>query len=127
MEWYHLYIIFGAVAGAIGVGIYFLRKKFKKRMVDQQVLVDQHKVTVTILVLEKRRDKISNASFPKAVVEKVPRIYKIKKIPIVKAKIGSQIVDLMCDEAVFDKLPDKKSVKVELAGIFIAGIKQGKR
>ena len=127
MEWYHLYIILAAIiAIVVGVILYF-RKRFKRKMVEQQSLVDQHKVTTTILVLEKRRDKITNANIPKAVIDQVPKIYKMRKVPIVKAKIGPQIMDLMCDEAVFDKLPDKKSVKVELAGIFIAGIKHGKK
>jgi hypothetical protein len=47
-------------------------------------------------------------------------------VPIVKAKIGPQVMDLLCDEDIFNKLPERKSVNVELAGIFIAGIKQQK-
>jgi hypothetical protein len=31
-------------------------------------------------------------------------------------------MDLLCEEDIFNKLPEKKSVNVELAGIFIAGI-----
>lgn len=127
MEWYHLYIILAVIVAIIVGVIIFLRRKYKKKVEEQQTLVDQHKVTTTILVLEKRRDKITNANLPKAVIDQVPKIYKIRKVPIVKAKIGPQIMDLMCDEAVFDKLPDKKSVRVELAGIFIAGIKPGKK
>lgn len=59
--------------------------------------------------------------------EQIPKVYKLRKVPLVKAKIGSQVMDLLCDEAVFDKLPEKKTVRVDLAGIFIAGIKQGKK
>ncbi len=127
MEWWHLYIILGAVAAGAGVGIYFLRKNVKRKMEDQQSLVNQHKVITPILVLEKRKDKVANANMPKSVKEQIPRIYKIRKVPLVKAKIGAQVMDLLCDEAVFDKLPEKKTVKVELAGIFIAGIKAGKK
>ena len=127
MEWWHLYLIIAGVLIIIGVAFYFLRKKFKTKMADQQSLLDQHKVTTPILVLEKKKDKISNANMPKSVIEQIPKIYKIKKVPIVKAKIGPQVMDLLCDESVFDKLPEKKSVKVELAGIFIAGIKSGKK
>jgi len=127
MEWWHLYIILAIVLAGLGGGFYFVRKKVRKKMNDQQVLVNQHKVTTTILVLEKKRDKVANANMPKSVIEQIPRIYKIRKVPIVKAKIGPQVMDLLCEEEVFDKLPEKKSVKVELAGIFIAGIKTGKR
>ncbi len=31
-------------------------------------------------------------------------MYKIRKVPIVKAKIGPQVMDLLCDEEIFDKL-----------------------
>ena len=96
-------------------------------MDDQQTLVNQHKMPASILVLEKRKDKISNANIPKSVISQIPKMYKIKKVPIVKAKIGPQIMDLLCDEEVFDKLPERKTVRVELAGIFIAGIKPGKK
>lgn len=96
-------------------------------MEDQQELVKHHKQATTILVLEKKKDRLSNANIPKSVIEQIPRIYKLKKVPLVKAKIGPQVMDLICDEDVFDKLPDKKSVRVELAGIFIAGVLAGKK
>lgn len=127
MEWWHLYTILGVVAVGIGAGIYFLRKNVKKKMEDQQSLVNQHKVATSILVLEKRKAKVADANMPNSVKEQIPKVYKLRKVPLVKAKIGPQVMDLLCDEAVFDKLPEKKTVRVELAGIFIAGIKQGKK
>ena len=42
---------------------------------------------------------------------------------IIKAKVGPQITTLMCDKPVYDILPVKKNVKVEMAGIYIVGIK----
>ena len=134
VSWWDLYgtgiiilIIILVVAGAGFIAYRFLKGKIQKKMDDQQVLVDQHKVPATILVLEKRKDKITNANIPKSVMEQVPKVYKIKKVPIVKAKIGAQVMDLLCDEDVFDKLPERKSVRVDLAGIFIAAVKQGKK
>jgi hypothetical protein len=113
---------------AAGVVAYrIIKNKIQKKMDDQQQLVNEHKVTTSILVLEKRKDKIANANIPKSVIEQIPKVYKIKKVPIVKAKIGPQVMDLLCDEDVFDKLPVRKTVRVDLAGIFIAAIKQGKK
>ena len=127
MEWWHLYIILGIVAAAlIGVFIFF-RRKIKRRMDEQQSMVEQHKVSMQILVLEKRKDKVANANIPKNVIAQIPKLYKIRKVPLVKAKVGQQVMDLLCDEAVFDKLPEKKTVQVDLAGIFIAGIRQKKK
>lgn len=124
------YILIALVLALIAGGFFlyrFLKKKLQKRMDDQQEMVNQHKVPASILILEKRRDRIQNANVPKSVIEQVPKIYKLKKMPIVKAKIGPQVMDLLCDEEVFDKLPERKTVRVELAGIFIAAVKQGKK
>lgn len=124
-------ILWILVIVSIGVLLYIgyriLKKKLQKKMDDQQQLVNQHKVPASILVLEKRKDRITNANVPKAVIEQVPKVYRFKKVPIVKAKIGPQVLDLLCDEAIFDKLPERKTVQVELAGIYIAGLKPGKR
>lgn len=128
-EWggYILIVIVLAVVAA-GVVVYrILKNKVKKKMDDQQELVNQHKVPASILVLEKRMDKIANANIPKSVIEQIPKVYKIKKVPIVKAKIGAQVMDLLCDEGVFEKLPERKTVRVDLAGIFIAAVKPGKK
>lgn len=128
-EWggYILIIIVLLLIGA-GVVVYrILKQKVQKKMDDQQHLVNQHKVPASILVLEKRMDKISNANIPKSVIEQIPKVYKIKKVPIVKAKIGPQVMDLLCDEDVYEKLPERKTVRVDLAGIFIAAVKQGKK
>ncbi len=127
MEWYHYYIILGVIIAAIVAAYFVIKKRLSKRVNDQQALVDQHKVTTSILVLEKRKDKVVNTDLPKSVVEQIPKIYRVRKVPIVKAKIGPKVMDLMCDEKVFDKLPEKRSVKVDIAGIYIAGIKPGKK
>ena len=124
MKWWILYIILGVIIAAAVAGWFFLKKKMEQKMSLQKELVDQHKIVTSILVLEKRMDKVDNANIPKTVVAQIPKIYKFRKVPLVKAKIGPQVMDLICDEEIFNKLPERKSVNVELAGIFIAGIKQ---
>jgi hypothetical protein len=128
-EWggYILILIVLVIIAAGVVAYRIIKNKVQRKVDDQQQLVNQHKVPASILVLEKRKDKIANANIPKSVIEQIPKVYKIKKVPIVKAKIGAQVMDLLCDEDVFDKLPVRKMVRVELAGIFIAAIKQGKK
>ncbi len=126
MEWWVLYIILGIVIAVLVAGYIFLKKNMEKKANTQKYMVEQHKVLTSALILEKRMDKINNANIPKSVLGQVPKIYKLKKVPIVKAKIGPQVMDLLCDEDIYDKLPVKKSVRIELAGIFIAGIKGDK-
>ena len=122
MEWWILYIILAIVVGLGVAGYFFFKKKIKQKMETQKELVEQHKMTTTILVLDKRMDHLKNANIPKKVIDQIPKIYKIKKVPIVKAKVGPMVMDLLCEEEIFGKLPEKKSVNVEIAGIFIAGI-----
>lgn len=123
MEWWVLYLILGAIIALLVAGFFIIRKRMQKKMDEQQDLVNQHKVSTPILVLEKRMGKVKDANIPKNVLAQIPKVYKIRKVPIVKAKIGPQVMDLLCDEDLFDKIPEKKTVQAELAGIFIAGIK----
>ena len=107
----------------LGVGIYFLNKWAGKRAAQQQDMVAQHKQTVSIYVIDKKKDKITNANFPKAMIDQMPRMGKLMKMPLVKAKVGPQIMTLLCDADVFKALPVKKTVKVEMAGAYIVGMK----
>jgi len=45
------------------------------------------------------------------------------KVPLVKAKIGPQIMTMICEEATFNVLPVKRTVTVEIAGAYIVGMK----
>ena len=103
--------------------LYFLNKWAGKRMSTQQEMVERHKQTVTIYVIDKKKDKLTNANLPKAMAAQVPRMGRMMKMPLVKAKIGPQIMTLVCDKAVFEALPVKKNVTVELAGAYIVSMK----
>ena len=107
----------------IVVGLYFLNRWAGKRMAQQQDLVAKHKQTATIYIIDKKKDKITNANLPKAVADQVPRMSRMMKMPMVKAKVGKDIMTLMCDNTVFPALPTKKNVTVELAGMYIVGMK----
>jgi hypothetical protein len=117
-----LVIVFIVVA-VIGVGLYFLNKWASKRMVEQQDAVQRNKQAVSLYVIDKKKEKITNAHFPKTVYEQIPKWSRLMKMPLVKAKIGPQIATLMCDGKVFEALPVKKTVMVELAGMYIVGMK----
>jgi hypothetical protein len=116
-------VIIGIVVAAIGVGLYFLNKWASKRMVEQQDAVQRNKQSVSVYIIDKKKEKITNAHFPKAVYEQIPKWSRMMKMPLVKAKIGPQIATLMCDSKVFDALPVKKTIMVELAGMYIVGMK----
>ena len=116
-------ILIAIILGIVVAALYFLNKWAGRRMANQQEMVEKHKQTVTIYVIDKKKDKITNANLPKAMADQVPRMGRIMKMPLVKAKIGPQIMTLVCDNAVFPALPVKKNVTVEIAGAYIVSMK----
>lgn len=123
MDTWKIVLIVAIVIIAVLAGLYFWGRKLQKKYDEQQTLIDQNKQQVQIFVIDKKKDKITNVKLPKQVREQFPKRYKNKKMPIVIAKIGPQITTLLCDEKIYKDLPVKKQVKVELAGLFIVGVK----
>jgi len=119
--WDILFLVF-IIAAVLGVGFYFLNKWASTKMVEQQETMNRVKQMVTIFVIDKKKEKPINSTLPKEVKAKLPKIYRFIKMPLVKAKLGPQIVTLISEQKVFDALPLKKNVRVELAGIYIAGM-----
>ncbi|MCF8020842.1 conserved protein of unknown function [Petrocella atlantisensis] len=127
MEWWQILIIVLAVVAVVLAILYFVGKKMQKKADGQQAMIDQQKMTVTILVIDKKKMRIKDSNLPKVVQDQVPAYLKLRKMPLVKAKIGPKITTLMCDEKVFKELPVKKNVKVDIAGMYIIGIKNYKK
>ena len=92
-------------------------------MGEYNSLIQANKVTATIFVIDKMKDKLTNQNVPKALIEQTPKMLRGKKLPIVKAKIGPQIQTLIAEEKVYKQLPVKKMVKVDIAGMYIVNIK----
>ena len=57
------------------------------------------------------------------VVDQTPKYLRWSKLPIVRAKVGPKVMNLVADEKIFDLLPIKKEVKVVVSGIYITAIK----
>ena len=123
MDMWKIILIVLVVTIGVLVGLYFWGKKLQTKYDQQQALINQNKQQVQIFILDKKKDKIANAKLPKQVKDQFPKMYKMRKVPLVIAKIGPQITTLLCDEKIYKILPTKKQVKVELAGLFIVGVK----
>ena len=93
---------------AILVVLYFLGKKAQKKQAEQQVLLEQNKQTVSMLIIDKKRMKMKDSGLPAMVMEQTPRLMRNSKLPIVKAKVGPQILSLVSDEKIFDSIPVKR-------------------
>ncbi|MCL2357360.1 MAG: hypothetical protein FWC70_09440 [Defluviitaleaceae bacterium] len=123
MDWWAILLIVSIVLCIAGVAIYFLNRWAGKKQAQQNDIIAQHKQTVSLYVIDKKKDKLANANFPKEMVAQVPRMGRMFKMPLVKVKIGPQITTMMCEENTFNILPVKKTVSVEIAGAYIVGMK----
>lgn len=117
---YILIIIF-ILAAAI-VGLYFFNRKNYKKMIEAQDFIEQNKMVTPAFIIDKKFVKPTVENLPKNIYEKLPKMAKMRKMAIVKAKVGPQIVTLMCEKNIYDILTTKKTLKVEIAGIYIVGI-----
>ena len=103
--------------------LYFLGNKLQKRQVEQQSMIEAAAQTVSILVIDKKKMKITQTGLPKMVIDQTPKYMRWAKVPIVKAKIGPKVMTLIADERVFQSLPVKTEAKVVMSGIYITQIK----
>ena len=121
--WQIILIVVAVVMVGIMIALYFFGKKMQKRQAEQDEQIAQHKQTVTMLIIDKKMMKLKDAGLPQAVIAQTPKLMRGSKLPIVKAKVGPQILSLVCDAKIFDTIPVKKEVKATVSGIYITGIR----
>ena len=95
----------------------------KKKQEEQQQQIEAYKQNVTMLVIDKKIMKLKEAGLPQSVIDNTPKMMRRSKLPIVKAKVGPQIVTLVCDQKIFDLVPVKKEVKATVSGIYLTSVK----
>ena len=75
-----------------------------------------------MLVIDKKRMPIKDSGLPAVVMDNIPKRYRRAKAPIVKAKVGPQILTMIADDKVFDRIPVKANVKADISGIYITNV-----
>lgn len=105
------------------VVLYFLGKKAQKRQSEQQAQIDSMKQTVSMLIIDKKKMRLKDSGLPQVVLDQTPKMMRLSKLPIVKAKVGPQVLSLVCDAKIFDDVPVKKEVKAVVSGIYITDVK----
>lgn len=121
--WMIVLIVVAVVLIAAIVVLYFLGKKAQKKQAEQQEMLEANKQTVSMLIIDKKRMKLRDAGLPQMVVDQTPKAMRGSKLPIIKAKVGPQIMSLICDEKIFDSVPVKKEVKAIVSGIYVLDVK----
>ena len=106
------------------VALYFFGKKMEKKQVEQQEQMEAVKQTVTMMVIDKKMLKLKDAGLPSVVLENTPKYLRRSKVPVVKAKVGPQIMTLMADAKIFPLIPvGGKPIKAVVSGIYITDVK----
>ena len=89
-----LLVILAVLTIAVVV-LYFLGKRAQKKQAEQQAQIEAMKQTVSMLIIDKKRMKLKDAGLPQAVIDQTPKWLRGSKLPIVKTKVGPQIMSLI--------------------------------
>ena len=122
MPWWGWMLIVIAILVVILVVLYIVGNRLQKKQSAQKEAMLQAAQPVTMLVIDKKMLPMKDANLPKQ-VESTPKRYQKAKLPIVKAKIGPQIINLICDDGIFDVMPVRGEVKAMVSGIYITSVK----
>ena len=120
--WQILLIILIILIGVLVV-LYFLGKRLQKKQAAQKEQIEAAKQQMTLLIIDKKRMRITESGLPQAVIDQVPKLMRRSKLPVVKVKAGPRIMTMIADEAIFDIIPVKKEVRATVSGIYITDVK----
>lgn len=121
--WIKVLIIILVVLVAAIAALYFFGKKAQKKQADQQEVLEANKQTISMLIIDKKRLRMKESGLPQMVIDQTPKLMRRTKLPIIKAKVGPQILSLVCDEKIFDNVPVKKEVKAIVSGIYVLEVR----
>ncbi len=121
--WVRVILIVLAVIIGILIALIIIGRKMQKKQQASQADIEAASQIISMLVIDKKRMKVKDATLPKVVAEQIPKYMQFAKLPLVKAKVGPKVMTLIADVKVFDALPLKTEVKVAVSGIYITEIK----
>lgn len=123
MPWWGILLIIIVVALGILFALYKFGDKLQKKQIEQKEQMADAAQPATMLIIDKKYLPMKDAGLPKMVMEQTPKKYHKAKLPIVKAKVGPQIMNFICDDAIFEDVPTKGEVKAMVSGIYIVSVK----
>ena len=118
MQFTDILLLVVVIVAIVVFVLYMLNRWAYKKMDSQSSMIEKTKTTQQVYVI----DKITNVNMPKMVIDQIPKWSKFMKMNFVQVKVGPQILTLIADKRVFDAMPLKKTVKVEIAGLYIVNI-----
>jgi hypothetical protein len=124
--WTIVLLVIIAILCVVLIVLYHYGQKMQKQQAEQQEMMEAAKQTVSILVIDKKMLRVKDAGLPKEVYEQTPWYAKRSKLPVVKAKVGPKIMNLIADMKVYQQLPLKTECKVVVSGMYISEIKSAR-
>ncbi len=124
MPWWG-WLIIGIAVLLIGVIVFLFiyGRKLQRKQADAEKQMEAMKQQVSILVIDKQKKKMIESGLPDAVIQETPKYSRRMKIPVVRAKIGPRVMNLIADAKVYEILPVKKTCTVTISGIYITELK----
>lgn len=120
--WIVFFVILGIVTVTLIV-FYFLGRRMQKRQDAQNEQIAQSAQQISMFIIDKKVMRIKDAGLPDIVMQQSNWFTKRAKVPVIRAKVGPQVMNLICDNAIFDTVPVKKEVKATVSGIYVTGVK----
>lgn len=117
-----LIIIASILLGGIII-LYFLGKHLQKKQEKNQEMMQANRQQVNMLVIDKKKMKLTEAGLPASVIESLPKLYRRSKMYIVKGKVGNQVMPFICEYKLFEQIPVKKEIKAGVSGLYILDVK----
>jgi len=109
---------------AAAVVLYIFGKRTQRKQEKQKEEMERNSQTLTLYVIDKKKMKLKDAGLPKVVYDSAPRLSKLTKMPIIKAKAGNRVMSLVCDGEVYKSILPKQELKAQVAGIYIMSAKR---
>ncbi|MBR1628284.1 MAG: hypothetical protein IJ679_03320 [Lachnospiraceae bacterium] len=116
-------IVMLVILAAMTVGLYFFGKRLEKQQAEQQQQIEANSTQVSLLIIDKKRMRLRDSGLPAAVVEAAPWYSKRAKVPVVKVKAGPRIMNLICNEEIFDEIPVKREVRATVSGLYLTKVR----
>lgn len=114
------------IAAVLLIGIivlYFLGRHLQKKQEKNQEMMQANRQQVSMLVIDKKKMKLTEAGLPSSVIESLPKLYRRSKMYIVKGKVGNQVMPFICEYQLYQQIPVKKEIKAGISGLYILDIK----
>ncbi|MDD6381184.1 MAG: hypothetical protein PUG04_05825 [Lachnospiraceae bacterium] len=115
-------IVIAAILVVVTILLAILGRKAQKRQAEQQEQIDAVAQTYTMLIIDKKKMKLTEAGLPASVTANTPWYSRRAKAPVVKAKVGPKVMTFICDPEVFDMIPVRKEVKATVSGLYISKV-----